>query len=42
VTRQIVEAGRIVGIPVHDHIIIAGSNFMSFAERGLLGGASAT
>ena len=41
VTRQIVEAGRIVGIPVHDHIIIAGSNFMSFAERGLLGGAAA-
>ncbi len=36
VTRQIVEAGKIIGIPVHDHIIIAGTCFSSFAERGLL------
>lgn len=36
VTRQLVESGRILGIPVHDHIIIAGSRYVSFAERGLL------
>lgn len=33
VTRQLVEAGRLVGIPVHDHLIIAGSAFTSLAER---------
>lgn len=36
VTKQIVDAGKIVGIPVHDHIIITASSFTSFAERGLL------
>lgn len=36
VTRQLVEAGRITGIPVNDHLIIAGGSFTSFAERGLL------
>ena len=36
ITRQIVEAGKIIGIPVHDHIIIAGLNYYSFVERGLV------
>jgi DNA repair protein RadC len=36
ITKQIVEAGKIIGIPVHDHIIVAGNLFMSFAERGLM------
>ena len=36
ITRQIVEASKVVGIPVHDHIIIAGGGFTSFAERGLI------
>ena len=36
ITKQIVEASKVVGIPVHDHIIIAGSGFTSFAERGLI------
>ena len=36
ITKQIVEAGKVVGIPVHDHIIIAGTRFTSFAERGLI------
>jgi DNA repair protein RadC len=36
ITRQLVEAGRVIGIPVHDHIIIAGETHTSFAERGLL------
>ncbi|MFH0991010.1 MAG: DNA repair protein RadC [bacterium] len=35
-TRQLVEAGKILGIPVHDHIIIADAHYSSFAERGLL------
>jgi len=36
ITRQLVEAGKIMGIPVHDHIIIASTSFTSFAERGLI------
>jgi DNA repair protein RadC len=35
-TKQIVEAGKVVGIPVHDHIIIAGGGYTSFAEENLL------
>ena len=38
ITRQLVEAGAVLGIPVHDHVIIAGRGFTSLAERGLLGG----
>ena len=38
VTRQLAEAGKIMGIPVHDHLIIAGRGFTSLAERGLLPG----
>ncbi|MDB5034328.1 MAG: hypothetical protein JWQ98_1569 [Chlorobi bacterium] len=34
ITRQLVEAGRIIGIPFHDHIIIAGDEHVSLAERG--------
>jgi DNA repair protein RadC len=33
VTKQLVEAGKIIGIAVHDHIIIAGDRFTSLAER---------
>ncbi|TAK57979.1 MAG: JAB domain-containing protein [Bacteroidetes bacterium] len=36
VTKQLVEAGKIIGIPVHDHIIIAGNTYTSFAEKGIL------
>jgi DNA repair protein RadC len=36
ITRQIVEAGKIIGISVHDHIIITANSFTSFAERGIL------
>jgi len=36
VTRQLAEAGRIVGIPLHDHLIVAGDRFTSLAEKGLL------
>ncbi len=36
VTRQLVEAGKILGIPVHDHLIIAAQGMTSFVQRGLL------
>jgi DNA repair protein RadC len=36
ITKQLVEAGKIIGIAVHDHIIIAGERFTSFAERRLV------
>jgi DNA repair protein RadC len=36
ITRQIAESGKIIGIPVHDHIILAVDKYVSFAEKGLL------
>lgn len=36
VTRQLVEAGRLLDLPVHDHVIVGGDRYMSFAEAGLL------
>jgi DNA repair protein RadC len=36
VTGQLVEAGRLLGIPVIDHVIVAGDRWMSFATEGLL------
>jgi DNA repair protein RadC len=36
ITRQLVEAGKIIGIPVHDHVILTSSSYTSFAERGIL------
>ena len=36
ITKQLVEAGKICGIPVHDHIIFAGDSYTSLAERGLI------
>jgi DNA repair protein RadC len=37
ITRQLVEAGQLMGIPVHDHLIIAGRQHTSLAERGVMG-----
>ncbi len=37
ITKQLVEAGKVLGIPVHDHVIISGSAFTSLAERGEIG-----
>ncbi len=37
ITRQLVEAGKLMGIPVHDHLIIAGTTHTSLAERGVMG-----
>ncbi len=36
ITKKIVEAGKIMDIPVFDHIIIAGDTFTSFVEKRLL------
>ena len=36
VTRQLVEAGRLLDLPLYDHVIIAGDRFVSFATTGLL------
>lgn len=36
VTRQLVAAGQVLDIPLHDHVIIAGDRFTSFAAQGLL------
>ncbi len=36
VTAQLAEAGRMMGIPVIDHVIVAGDRYFSFAKEGLI------
>jgi DNA repair protein RadC len=36
VTRQLVEAGRVLDVPVYDHVIVGAERYFSFAEAGLL------
>ena len=36
ITRQIASAGEVMGIPLHDHLIIAGTSHTSLAERGVI------
>ena len=37
VTRQRVEAGRVLDVPVYDHVVLGGlTRYVSFAEAGLL------
>ncbi len=36
ITRQLVDAGRLLDIPVYDHLILAAEHYLSFAEAGLL------
>ena len=36
VTDQLVAAGRILDIPVHDHVVIGRGRYVSFAEAGLM------
>ncbi len=36
VTEQMVAAGRLLDIPVHDHVIIGRGRYVSFAETGML------
>ena len=36
VTRDLVEAGKILEIPLYDHVIVGDQSYFSFAEAGLL------
>jgi DNA repair protein RadC len=36
ITKKIVESGKIMDIPVFDHLIIAGESFTSFVEKRLI------
>ena len=36
ITRQLAEAGRLLDLPLYDHVIIAGDRFASLATLGLL------
>lgn len=36
VTQQLAAAGRLLDLPLYDHVIIAGDRFLSFATAGLL------
>lgn len=36
VTEQLVSAGRLLDIPVHDHVIVGRGRYVSFADAGLL------
>lgn len=37
ITQRLVEAGKLLNIPVLDHIIIGGNRYYSFREAGLIG-----
>lgn len=36
ITDQLVAAGRLLDMPVHDHVIFGAGRYRSFAEAGLL------
>jgi DNA repair protein RadC len=36
VTTQLVAAGKLLDVPVYDHVIVGGDRYFSFAEAGLL------
>src|SRR2546430_9853482 len=36
VTGQLVEAGKVLDLPVYDHVVIGNGRYFSFAEGGLL------
>lgn len=35
-TKRLADAGKLLGIPVDDHLIIAGDGYTSFKEKGLM------
>lgn len=39
VTRQLVESGRLLGIPVRDHIVVGNGRYASFLDLGLISGS---
>ncbi|HSB54620.1 MAG TPA: DNA repair protein RadC [Gemmatimonadales bacterium] len=36
VTRQLAEAGKLLDLPLYDHVILAGDRYLSFVSAGLL------
>jgi DNA repair protein RadC len=36
ITKQLVDAGRLLGIKVYDHLILAGETYRSLADEGLI------
>ncbi|OGP73597.1 MAG: hypothetical protein A2V86_13135 [Deltaproteobacteria bacterium RBG_16_49_23] len=36
ITKQLLEAGRVMGIKVYDHIILAGEDYRSLADDGMI------
>lgn len=36
ITKQLIEAGKLFGIKVYDHIILAGESYRSLADEGLI------
>lgn len=36
ITRQLIEAGRLLGVVVHDHLVVAGSAIVSMRNLGLV------
>jgi len=36
ITRQLADAGRLLDIPVYDHLVLGAERYLSFAEAGLL------
>lgn len=36
VTKQLVSAGKLLDIPVHDHLVVGDGNYTSFASLGLI------
>ena len=36
ITRELVEGGRLLGIDLMDHIVIAGDKYVSLKERKLM------
>jgi DNA repair protein RadC len=36
ITKKLIESGKILEIPVFDHLIIAGNTYTSFVERKII------
>ena len=36
ITKKLVEAGKVIGIPIRDHIIIGDGTYISMKERGII------
>ena len=36
ITERLVEIGKLVGIPMLEHVIVGGDNYTSFDDKGLL------